>query len=313
MKAEKILDRISGLLSQHGIPEKQLTPITNGASGAFVFDVAGKYIAKYAQQTARDAKVYPMFVTEYDFYRKCSSKGYEFIPKVVFQTATQDELIIVLQKYTPIHYGEWDDGLIHRAMRLCARINAIDTGDFAPSAQSEGSYGDDYDSYPLSTSYANWCLLQQKFPVDIDASSLEAMYKAFAQIRLEAEALAIPKTLCHGDFHPGNFLREGDNLLICDWQTVRFNRGIGDVSFFINRGTDMGITINRQQTIEAYHDSIHAFTSEKIEMRDLNQYVAAADFYVSFKFWAEHLQSSDKSRVLDIYNSMVASYKSLIR
>ena len=298
-------------MSQHGISAKQLTPITNGASGAFVFDVAEKYIAKYTQQTAHNADLYPMFVKEYDFYRKYSGKRYEFIPTVMFQTATQDELLIVLRKYTPIHHGEWNDALIHQAMQLCARVNAIDTGDFTPPAQHKSGYGDDYDSYPLSASYQNWQLLQQKFPADIDASSLEAMYKAFAQIKLEAEALAIPKALCHGDFHPGNFLRDGDNLLICDWQTVGISKGIGDVAFFANRGTDMGIVINRQKAIEAYHEAMQSLTNQNIDLGTLGKYVAATDFYVSFKFWAEHLQSSDKSRVLSIYTFMADSYELL--
>jgi len=306
-----MLERVKELLEQHGISKNQPLPITNGASGAFVFDIDGKYIAKYARKPERDTKIYNMFVNEYNFYQLYSGKCYDFIPNVVFQTANQDEIFIVMQKYTAINHNEWNDDLQKRAMQLCARINSINIDNFNTVLQDKSGYGSDYDTYPLTVSFENWRLLQNKFPEHIDAALLNSMYEDFTAINLYAEQLPIPKTLCHGDFHPQNFLMDCGKLLICDWQTVGIGRGISDVAFFISRGSDMGVPINQNMLIEEYHKSMLKFTDEKIELSDFYKNVAASDFFVSFKFWAEHLQSSDISRVLSIYNSMVNSYKIL--
>lgn len=306
-----MIDRVKDLLKQYGISKKQPIPVTNGASGAFIFDIDGKYIAKYAHKPEHDTKIYNMFVKEYDFYQKYSGKCYDFIPDVVFQTANQEEIFIVMQKYAAINHNEWNDSLKKQAMQLCARINSIDTNIFSTMPQNKNDYGSDYDTYPLTVSFENWRLLQNKFPEHIDASLLNAMYEDFNAINEYAEQLAIPKTLCHGDFHPGNFLMDGNKLIVCDWQTVGISRGIGDVAFFISRGSDMGIPMNQNMLIEEYYESMLKITDEKIELNDLYKNVAATDFFVSFKFWAEYLQSSDKSRVLSIYNSMVNSYTTL--
>jgi hypothetical protein len=304
-----MLERVKNLLEQQGISKSQPLPVTNGASGAFLFDIDGKYIAKYTHKPELDTEIYK----EYNFYKAYSDKCCDFIPNIVFQTANQEEIFIVMQKYPVIKHNEWDENLQKRAMQLCARINAINTDDFniALQIQDKSGYGSEYDTYPLTVSFENWRLLQNRFPEDIDASLLNTMYENFAAINLYAERLPIPKTLCHGDFHPDNFLMDGDKLIICDWQTVGINRGISDVAFFISRGTGMGIPINQNMLIEEYYKSMMKLTNEKIELSDLYKNVAATDFYVSFKFWAEHLQSSDKSRVLSIYNSMVNSYKLL--
>lgn len=306
-----MLERVMDLLEQHGISKKQPLPITNGASGAFIFDVDRKYIVKYACKPKQDGNIYDMFVKEYEFYRLCSDKCYDFIPDIVFQTANQNEIFIVMQKYTAVNQNEWDNDLQKRAMQLCARINSININDFNEILR-ESNLGSDYDTYPLTVSFENWRLLQNKFPNHIDASLLSSMFENFNAMNLYAERLHIPKTLCHGDLHPQNFLMDDNKLIICDWQTVGINRGISDVAFFISRGSDMGLQINKDKLIEEYYESILKFTNEKIELSDLYKNVAASDFFVSFKFWAEHLQYSDISRVLSIYNSMVNSYKMLM-
>jgi len=296
-----MLDRVTELLYQHGISQSPPSPITNGASGAFIFDVDGKYIVKYARKTGNDPKIFNMFVKEYDFYRLYSDICSDFIPDVIFQTANQEEIFIVLRKYAVINHDQWNDDLIKRAMQLCARINSIDA-----TFQETNDYGSDYDVYPLTVSLENWLSVQNRFPDHIDASLLNAMYENFDAINSYAKQLPIPKTLCHGDFHPQNFLMDGDKLIICDWQTVGIGRGISDVAFFISRGSDMGISMNKNMMIEEYHKSM-----KYVELSDLYKNVAASDFYVSFKFWAEYLLESDISRVLSIYNSMAESYKTI--
>lgn len=306
-----MLDRVKELLKHYGISKNQPIPITIGASGAYVYDIDNKYIAKYAQKTEDNSKTYNMFVKEYYFLQMLNGKCYEFLPTVVFQTINQNEILIVMQKYAAIKPNSWDNRLMNEAMRLCARINSINIEDHALIIH-DADYGSDSDTYPLQVSLENWLLLQRRFPDHIDAQLIKTMYENFTSIKLSAEQLAIPKTLCHGDFHPENFLFNGDTLVICDWQNVNKGKGISDVAFFISRGIDMGMTINTNMLIEEYHKAMLEITNKEIELSDLHRSLAASDFYVAFKFWAEYLQSSDINRVLNIYNSMVNSYMKLM-
>lgn len=53
---------------------------------------------------------------------------------------------------------------------------------------------------------------------------------------LNARMVTLPPTLCHGDCHTGNLLRDSDGEWIwADWQEVRFGPGVDDLSFLWER------------------------------------------------------------------------------
>lgn len=48
---------------------------------------------------------------------------------------------------------------------------------------------------------------------------------------------AFPRTVVHGDYHPGNYLlNDRGELLLCDWQEIGYGNPLEDLSFFIQRG-----------------------------------------------------------------------------
>ena len=316
-------DKIIELLIKNNIlsDKKQLVPITVGAGGASVFSVADKYVVKYANLSTLDFETRKQYRNEFDFYQICSNKNFDFIPEVIFQTSYDDEMLIIMKKYIPIKVEEWDENLQKSAMELCANINAVDTTDFISIFQdhdkkiANANDGDDKgeDPYPLSLSYQNWVNLQKKFPEHIDAVLLKEMYENFDNIDIYTGKQTIPETLCHGDYHPQNFLKNGDKLIICDWQAVGIGKGIGDIAFFISRGIDMGLKVDRDKLIADYYEALLKYTNIKVDVYDLHKNVAANEFGVSFRFWAHYLENSDIDRVLNIYNAMVKSYGLLLR
>jgi thiamine kinase-like enzyme len=298
------------LLKKNKIKIDCLTPITEGASGAYVFNADNQLIIKYISLPDLTEVVRTQFYKEYNFYRLYANDGIDFIPDVIFQTVNNDEMLIVLKKYTAIKHEKWNEDLQKSAMQLCARINTMDINNISTILQSEKKQND---TYPLSRSFENWQCLQSKFPIHIDAALLQEMYEKYDEIILTEKKLTIPQTVCHGDFHPNNFLMYEDKLIICDWQNLNIGRGISDVAFFISRGADMRIHIDRDMLINEYYKAMIRYTDKKIEIGDLYKNIAASEFTVSFRFWAEYLQDSSIERIMRIYDSMVHSYRFMLR
>ena len=247
-KERKLISRVNALLAENDITVggEELSPIMVGAGGACVYS-SDKYVIKYARLSEMDVYARAACRKEFDFYEVFSESNMDFVPEIIIKTADSDEILIVMKKYSPVQLNEWDENLQKRAMELCARVNAVDAADFGKLFRAEGEGGDSSkeDSDTISLSYQDWMNLQRKFPEHIDGGLLGEMYANFNKINAYADKIRIPKTLCHGDFHPNNLLKHGEKLIICDWQGVCMGKGIGDAAFFISRGEDMGIEINR--------------------------------------------------------------------
>jgi len=321
-----LIERIMELLTHSDIlnGSEKLLPITTGKSCAYVFSVDDKYVIKYYSHLSElDDITRMMCRKEYDFYKICSRKNIDFIPEVVFQIANDDEILILMKKYSPIKNGEWTENLQKCAAELCAKINAMDTADFneifikyeklKEQLNKIVGYKSDgtpifKDEYPLSLSYQNWKNIQEKFPEHIDGVLLKEMCDNF-----DKRISLIPETLCHGDWNPNSCLKDGDKLLVCDWAEVGMGKGIDSVTWFIKSGEMMGININRNKFIDEYCRALYKYANIEINLDDLLKHFAASDFGVAFTFGAENLQSTDIDSVLRSYNTMVNNYKLIIK
>jgi hypothetical protein len=303
---------------------EKLLSITTGQSCAHVFSVEDKYVVKYyAHLSERDYITRMMCRKEYDFYEICSRINIDFIPEVVFQTANDDEILILMKKYSPVKYEEWTEDLQKRAVELYARINAADTADFnelflkyeklKEELNNIAGYKSDgtpifKHEYPLSLSYQNWNNIQKKFPEHIDGPLLKEMYDNF-----DKRVSPIPDTFCHGDWNPNSCLKDGDRLIVCDWAEVCMGKGIDSVTWFIKSGERRGIKMNRDKLIDDYCRALFKYTNIKIEQSDLRKHFAASDFGAAFTFGAENLQTADIDSVLNCYNTMVNNYKLMLK
>jgi len=226
--------QVMSLLLQNNIASDNsvFSPITAGLSGAQVFLCDNRYVIKYASSSILNDVVMGQCKNEYGFYKMFTDK-IDFIPEVVLQFSNDEEIMIVFKKYEAIPNSRWDEALQKYAMDLCAQINALDCN--ASHNRSWLETEQEPGQYPLSESHENWNHLQVKFSEHINASLLNEMYADFYEIAAYTEKLPIPKTFCHGDFAPANFLLDKDKLLVCDWQDTHIGTGIGAVTYFLQQ------------------------------------------------------------------------------
>lgn len=76
--------------------------------------------------------------------------------------------------------------------------------------------------------------------------------------QLDGALEGLPLTLCHGDCHTGNVLRDGEGHWVwADWQEVGLSRGPEDLSFLLQRSNGLPATVE-YEVISAYCDQLAA-------------------------------------------------------
>jgi hypothetical protein len=76
---------------------------------------------------------------------------------------------------------------------------------------------------------------------------LVASLPRFHELIAELRAGPIPETLIHGDFHPYNVQRDGDDLVIFDWSDASWGHPFFDVTTFTER-TDDAAALDQMRT-----------------------------------------------------------------
>lgn len=284
-------------------------PVTVGSGGAHVYGVTderGEYIAKIMPLGGNNETLKKQFYKEYRFYKAAFSLKPDFVPEVLYQTETPDALVLVLEKYQPITRSRWDERLTSEAAEVYAKINALDASrfDFLASPPDEP----EEKPYPLSVSYEKWIVIARKFPDCVDGKILGEIYERYESIDGIVKVISVPSTVCHGDFHPENCLYDGEKIFVCNWQNANIGCGVGDISFFISRGSDMGIGIDPENFISAYRSALKFYANIDIDTKDILTIISASNLSGSFRFWAEYLQNSSPDRVKKIYDAMIQDY-----
>jgi len=303
-------DRISALLKESGIIKGDIhfSPVAAGFSCAVKLFCNNQYFIKYANTSTIDSEGMNQCRNEYAFYEKYAGK-LDFLPEVVYQTANDNEVLLVLKKYETIPPHRWDKALLQQAVEICTRINALDCTAYSAFSwlETENEPG----RYSLQESCDNWMRLHKKFPDNIDAKVLDNMHNDFYKIAKYSEELTIPNTFCHGDFAPDQLLLDGARLLVCDWAYTHYGKGIGAVAYFCVRGIDQKLPIDRDALIAYYSEALHNHTGISVAPELLVQYVNVSEWLVAFRYYAEYLQDADRSRAIGSYKDMVETYMAL--
>ena len=85
-------------------------------------------------------------------------------------------------------------------------------------------------------------------------SMVESLLAAMPE--LDAARQSLPRCLCHGDCHAGNFLVESvgsASLVWADWQEVGFGCGPEELAFFVQRAMTDGAEVPEATFLGAYH------------------------------------------------------------
>jgi aminoglycoside phosphotransferase (APT) family kinase protein len=112
---------------------------------------------------------------------------------------------------------------------------------------------------------------------------------------------SLPPTLCHGDFHARNLLRDGeDGFIWADWQEVGIGRGPEDLSFFIQRASFDGGAVPRDELTGAYHASLAAATGQEIPLSSILRVMDGSELRTRLLHWPAYLKQASRESLAEI-------------
>jgi len=273
----------------------------SGAELAVVVDKRKEYVLKVAAPNGRHIEGY---TKEYSFYQLNRSLRFSFTPEVVYmEDHLEHGIILVMQCYKPISISEWSKELQFRAVDLCAMLNSVHPDKISSIAHFVPTK---IDSDFAANSYKLWKTVLSQHESIFDERILGEIYK---NIDIVCPILnEEPYYTCHGDFHPENILLDEGKLIICDWQNIGIGKSIGDISFFISRGTNLGVNIDSDELLDYYCEKLSEYKSVKIKKSNLLKERYASNVLNTLLFWAYHLNNCSREKVALHFNEMVKGY-----
>jgi len=235
--------RVSGVLRRLGLPDtgRDAELLSGGQSGAAVYRVQRGEEAAILKLTRADAPrhLIEQARREARFYRELAPILPISVPRVIGVSDDADEdVAILLAEETPApHVDHWSDADFLIVARQLGRLHGAfwDRPDLIPSwVESRPQLLPERQQVAIR----RWRSLADhpKFRTLIGARADEFSRLIEHLPALQMRIDPMPQTLCHGDCHAENFLRnERGDLLLADWQQVRRGGGIDDLSFFFQR------------------------------------------------------------------------------
>ena len=107
---------------------------------------------------------------------------------------------------------------------------------------------------------------------------------------LESLLTSFPLTVCHGDCHIDNLLRDEQRQLIwADWQEAGVGLGPADLSFFSQRAFRSGGTVPFDAMIAAYHRKLEVETRKSLSLSLLHQVIDVFELQAWLLVWPAYL------------------------
>ena len=282
--------------------------INVGSGGAQLFIVVDRKGDRYVIKNSglnKDSSL----LKEYKFYEINRKNKFSFVPETIHtEIHSEYGVIIVMKMYKHIKYDEWDHNLQLKAVDLCAMINSIDKNYFfdLDLKQNLITLNEDF----LLRSYKDWIFVINQHNVIHGEKIIDEIYK---NLDIVCPILNNGNQyICHGDFHPENILIDNEDFIICDWQNVKIGKGIGDVSFFVDRAHGFGIHVDSEKIIDNYCLCLSKYIGKTIDKKNILQEQSAAALKNIFSYWAEYLKDCSWEKVYPLYQKMVNAYKLLI-
>ena len=289
---------------QKCINEHVTEKITVGRSGANVYELDHKYIAKHVKQsTMKSGADWDSYLKEAQFYSTYNANDYPFLPKLYHCKYTDDEIQIVMEKYSPIDRNNLDDATLEKVFDTLAQIHNMPIPEFLPD-NDEGAL--QLESEDIKKYLSGWCSVIKEHG---DAFSENDIILIAENINaINTKAYSAKKMCCHGDFHFDNLLMDDKgNIIVCDWQNVNSSHVSGDISFFLSRLAADGLEISKEKALKMYCN----YSASGISHDEISMQMSLANLNVSFIHWHNHLHGSSTNRVRSICDKMTDDAKYL--
>jgi Ser/Thr protein kinase RdoA (MazF antagonist) len=125
---------------------------------------------------------------------------------------------------------------------------------------------------------------------------------------LERRFVTLPATLCHGDCHTGNLLRNPDGEWVwADWQDVRLGPGVDDLSFLWQRAFAAADRPPPDDVmVQAYDAGLESVLGTRVPRAELGRNLAWAELRSWLVDWPAYLGALPTIRIERVIQRIVA-------
>ena len=276
-----------------------------GRSGADVYEINENLILKHVERRKLEGSLFETYTREALFYRAKVERTGSYLPKIIRLEISDDEIILLMKKYSCPNRSDLDEQMIRKAAKTIARVHSDCVPEFLNSDRKPSEL---LSEQRIEEYTAGWQRVLKEHPGSFDETPLKQTAEKIN--RIIAWHDSEEKVLIHGDFHWDNLLAdEGGNILICDWQSVGLGGASGDLSFFMSRLGSDGIRLDQQFFLKCYSDAIREVTGTAVDTGSIAGHIAAANVITSFIFWHQFLHGAETERVRDIYEKMTNDFR----
>ena len=282
-----------------------VSEIRIGKSGADVYEINGSMILKHVERRKLDPALFDTYTREALFYQSKADNARGYLPKIGKLEISDDEIILLMRKYSSLNRGDIDEPLVRKVARALACIHtdsipAFLADDQKPAEQLSAGQIQEY--------RAGWESVLREHADCFDPAPLAGIADRINEIIVWHDSEE--RVLVHGDFHWDNLLAdESGNVLVCDWQGVRLGGPSDDLSFFLSRLGSDGVSLDPDLFLHAYADAVREITGKAAETKKTAAHMAAANVITSFIFWHQFLHGTDTDRVRGIYEKMIRDFQ----
>ncbi len=144
--------------------------------------------------------------------------------------------------------------------------------------------------------YETWQALAQQPQLRevLTDATLGEIESALVEVRTEPDyGPDTTMTLCHGDCHLDNLLRDGEGrLLWADWQEVRIGYGPSDLTFLIQRAEANGADIAQDAVIATYCSALEASGVESVNEDAIKFSMNESERRTRLLYWPDYLRDA---------------------
>lgn len=289
------------------VEQERVKHILTGQSGAVVCEISGNRIAKLIRrEKLTEESLWGKYIREAEFYGSAQEKDLPFVPRVLFAGRTDDELLLVLEKYKTIDRKEITCALMEKVTETLARIHTLPVPDFVEQKDGQLLV---YTEKDIAASVSGWESVLQEHGDAFSAGLLQEIAREINAINRKFHSRRACFT--HGDFHFDNLLQDDqENILVCDWQGCGCGDPSGDLSFLMSRLLSDGYPLDGEKLVSSYCRYANGMGLD-VRPEEVYAQMALSNLNISFMFWHEYLHHAARERVADIYGKMAEDYRML--
>jgi hypothetical protein len=301
-KMEPQVDRAAGPLVRCEMPGARV-----GISGSSVCRVQFANLAAILKFTlaASGEIAVERARRELAFYQYLAGRVPVRVPPLLATYSGPEGIALLLPAYQPtLPPSEWQEAGYFEASRQLARLHAT----FWGKTQELAGFTwlkrlpPDYIRKDVPRAVGYWQALrdQPRFAKVLDGETFQWILGLLSRFDTGDEMmLDLPVTLCHGDVHTTNLLKDAEGRFVwVDWQEVGPALGPEDLSFFIQRASvEAEIPIPRDRMLLAYRDELQSATGEQISLDAVRQVVEAAELRTYLLYWPAFMTQAKEVRL----------------